>query len=87
MPNLKLDPPRLASANKFQLTARTENGSSIDSNRFFGIEFRASTNPTLPLTQWTKLTNGLVLTNGVVRATNVDGTGFTKRFFIVSEPN
>jgi len=86
-PNLKLDPPQLASVNKFQLTARTANGSPIDSNRFAGIEFRASTNPTLPLTQWTKLTNGLVLTNGAVRATNVDGTGFTKRFFIVSEPD
>jgi outer membrane protein assembly factor BamB len=87
MPNLKLDPPQLASANKFQLTARTANGSSIDSNRFAGIEFRASTNPALPLAQWIKLTNGLVLTNGAVQATNVDGTGFNRRFFIVSEPD
>jgi outer membrane protein assembly factor BamB len=87
MPNLKLDPPQIASANKFQLTARAANGSAINSNRFVGIEFRASTNPALPLAQWTKLTNNLVLTNGAVRATNVDGTGFTSRFFIVSEPD
>lgn len=87
MPNLKLDPPQVASGNKFQLTARTENGSPIDLKRFAGMEFRASTNPALPLTQWTKLTNGVVLSNGAVRATNVDGTGFTKRFFIVSEQN
>jgi outer membrane protein assembly factor BamB len=87
MPNLKLDPPQVASANKFQLIARTENGSPIESNRFTGIEFRSSTNPALPLTQWSKLTNGLVLTNGAVRATNVDGTGFNRRFFIVSEPD
>jgi len=87
IPNLKLDLPQLASANKFQLTARTANGSAIDSNRLAGIEFRASTNPALPLTQWTKLTNALVLTNGAVRATNVDGAGINRRFFIVSEPN
>jgi hypothetical protein len=87
IPNLKLDRPQLASPNKFQLTARTDNGSPIDSNRFAAIEFRTSTNPALPLTQWTKLTNTLVLTNGAVRATNVDGTGFTKRYFIVSEPD
>jgi outer membrane protein assembly factor BamB len=87
MPNLKLERPQLAGANKFQLTARTENGSPIDSNRFAGIEFRTSTNPALPLTQWTMLTNNLVLTNGAVRATNVDGTGFSRRFFIVSEPD
>jgi len=37
--------------------------------------------------QWTKLTNSLLLTNGAVRATNVDGTGFTKRFFIANEPD
>jgi len=87
IPDLKLDPPQLASANKFLLTARTDNGSPIDSNRFAAIEFRTSTNPALPLTQWTKLTNALVLTNGAVRATNVDGTGFNRRFFIVSEPD
>jgi len=74
MPNLKLDPPQLASANKFHLTARTANGSPIDSNRFAGIEFRTSTNPALPLAQWIRLTNGLVLTNGAVRTTKVDGT-------------
>lgn len=87
VPGLKVDPLQVTSANKFQLAARTADGSAIDSNRFAGIEFWSSTNPASPLTQWTKLTNTLVLTNGVVRATNVDGTGFTKRFFIVSEPD
>jgi hypothetical protein len=87
VPNLKLDPPQLASANKFQLIARTVNGSPLDSNRFAGIEFRSATNPALPLTEWTKLTNALVFTNDTVRATNVDGTGFSRRFFIVREPD
>jgi outer membrane protein assembly factor BamB len=87
VPNLRLDPPRLVSANKFQLTLRTANGSPIDSNRFAGIEFRTSTNSALPLTLWTKLTNSLEFTNGAVRATNVDGAGFTRRFFIGSEPD
>jgi outer membrane protein assembly factor BamB len=87
IPSLKLDPPLVASPNKFQLTARTANGAPIDSDRFSTIEFRASANPTLPLALWTKLTNNLVLTNGVARATNVDGTGSSRRFFIVSEPD
>jgi hypothetical protein len=49
------------------------------------MEVRASTNLALSPAQWTKLTNALILTNGLVRVTNVDATP-PLRFFIVSEP-
>src|SRR5215831_10741876 len=44
VPNLKLDPPKPAPANRFQLTIRAADGSPIDSNRMAAMELRASTN-------------------------------------------
>jgi hypothetical protein len=49
------------------------------------MEVRSSTNAVLSAALWTKLTNALVLTNGVVRVTNVDASA-PQRFFIVTEP-
>lgn len=85
LPELKLDSPQLT-ANSVQLIIRTETGKAVDSNRLAGLELRASTNLGLPPALWTKLTNALVLTNGVVQVTNVDA-GAPRRFFIVSEPD
>ncbi len=86
VPNLKLDPPKPVPANKFQLTIRTVDGSAIDSNRVATVEVRASTNAALPLDAWPKLANPLVLTNGSVLVTNLDGIAFPRRFFLVTEP-
>jgi len=85
VPNLKLDPPKSESTNKFQLTIRTIDGTPVNSNRIAAMELRASTNIALSPSLWSKLTNVLTLTNGVVRVTNVDA-GAPRRFFIVSEP-
>ena len=49
------------------------------------MEVLATTELTRSLAQWTKLTNVLTLTNGLVRVTNVDATP-PARFFMVSEP-
>jgi hypothetical protein len=49
------------------------------------MEVRASTNLTLSPEAWPKLTNTLVLTNGMVVVTNVDGIS-PRRYFIVAEP-
>jgi hypothetical protein len=56
----------------------------MDSNRVAGIEVRASTNLALSSSAWPKLTNNLLLTNGVARVLNVDG-GPPRRYFIVRE--
>ena len=74
------------SASGFQFSVRTANGAPIDSNRFAGLQVRASTNPAVPLPQWTVLTHNPVLTGGVVRVGPIATGGQPQRFFIVSEP-
>jgi hypothetical protein len=86
-PGLKFDPPKAAPPNGFQLTIRSADGSPLPSNRVAAMELRAATNPALSFSGWTKLSNALVLTNGAVRVTNVDGSNFPRRFFLISEPN
>jgi hypothetical protein len=84
-PLLTVDPPWPHPGNQLELTVRTANGTPIDSNRLAGMEVLASTNLALSASAWPKLTNNLLLTNGVVRALNVDG-GPPRRYFIVREP-
>ena len=84
-PYLKLDPPWLSPGKLLGLTIRTTNGTPIGSNRLTGMEVKTSADPAMPLALWTKLTNSLSLTNGIVSVTNVDASA-PRRFFIVSEP-
>lgn len=51
------------------------------------MEVLAGTNLMEDFSQWVKLTNGLVLTNGRVRIDNVDSGGRPRRYFIVKEPD
>ena len=85
MPDLKLDLPTFSSANQLSLAIRTITGDPLSASRLASIEVRASTNAAFSPATWTKLTNALVLTNGIARMTNVDA-GPTRRFFIVTEP-
>jgi len=85
-PLLKLDPPSRTPPNKFQLTIRTIDGTPIDSNRLAAMELHASTNLAQSLSSWPKLTNNLLLSNGVANVTNIDGSFSRARFFIISEP-
>jgi len=84
-PPLTLDAPSPSPGHQFQLTVRTVNGTPLDSNRLAAMEVRASTNLSLSASGWPKLTNNLLLTNGVGRVLNVDG-GPPRRYFIVREP-
>jgi outer membrane protein assembly factor BamB len=86
VPGLKLDLPQPIAADKLQLTVRTVNGTPLDSNRLAVLELRASADFTQSVTQWTRLTNSLVLSNGVVRIDNVDSATEPRRYFILSEP-
>ncbi|TAK90873.1 MAG: hypothetical protein EPO07_20010, partial [Verrucomicrobia bacterium] len=85
VPDLKFDLPQPAGAGRFNLTLRTVTGAAVDSNRLAGLELRATNNAAAPAALWPKLTNLLTLSNGIVRATNVDASS-TQKFFIVSEP-
>jgi hypothetical protein len=82
-PDLRLDPPMLTPPNTIQLTIRTAAGTGVNSNRLAGMEVRTSTNAALTAALWTKLTNALVLTNGIVQVTNVYASA-PRRFFIVT---
>jgi hypothetical protein len=84
-PLLTLDPPWPSTGNRFELTVRTANGTPMDSNRLAGMEVRASTNLALSASAWPKLTNNLLLTNGVGRVLNLEG-GPSRQYFIVREP-
>jgi hypothetical protein len=84
-PSLTLDPPGPSSDKHFELTIRTADGTQMDSNRLAGMEVRASTDLTLSASDWPKLTNNLLLTNGVGRVLDVEG-GPSRRYFIVREP-
>jgi len=85
IPDLKLDPPQFTSANTLQLTIRSATGTEVDTNRLTSMELRASTNSALSPALWARLTNALVLTNGLVQVTNVDARQ-DRRFFMLSEP-
>jgi hypothetical protein len=86
LPDLRLDPPQPLDSNRLQLTVRTTNGAPVDAVRLAGLAVQATTNLSLAVTQWTKLTNELRLTNGAVQIENVDASGDPRRYFIVSEP-
>ena len=85
VPALKLDPPQVAAGSTVNLTVRTVTGGAVNSNRLANMEVRAGTNLSLSPEAWPKLTNQLVLTNGMVVVTNVDGAS-PHQYFIVAEP-
>jgi len=86
VPGLKLDPPQFLATDQLRLTIGTVNGAPVDANRLAGLGVRTTTNLAQSLAQWTQLTNGLVLTDGVVRIDGVDSATQPRRFFIVTEP-
>jgi outer membrane protein assembly factor BamB len=86
MPDLKFDPPQLLPPNQLQLTVRAADGAAIASNRIAGMEIRSATNPSAASSLWVKLTNNLVLTNGVIRVDNLERDTEATRFYIVTEP-
>jgi outer membrane protein assembly factor BamB len=84
IPSLKLDLPSILANQALNVSIRTVSGAPVASNRLAGIELWSSTNLAFGLTQWNRITNPLVLGNGVVRATNLNAGGAGK-FFIVNE--
>lgn len=85
VPALKLDLPERVAPDRLQLTLRTVNGSPLASNRLAGLEVRASTNLAHAVSDWPKLTNSLVLSNGVA-VTEFEDLSAPERYFILREP-
>ncbi|MCX6905071.1 MAG: PQQ-binding-like beta-propeller repeat protein [Verrucomicrobia bacterium] len=85
VPPLKMLAPQPGSGNQLQLFVSTTDGRAVDSNRLAGMQVRSATNLATRLTNWTQLTNMLVLTNGQVRLELDKGTQ-PRRYFITTEP-
>ena len=82
---LKLLAPQRMAGGRLQLWIGTANGSALDTNRLAKMEVRAATALTAGSAAWLKLTNSLVLTNGLVRVDNVD-SGPTRYFLAAEQP-
>jgi hypothetical protein len=57
----------------------------VSADRFASVDLLASDDFAQPLANWTRLTNPMVLTNGVIRIDGVDSDVRQQRFFIVGE--
>jgi hypothetical protein len=84
LPNLRFDVPQFAGGG-LQLTLRSVDGSLIGPGRLANIEVLTATNPGLPFASWTKLTNALALTNGVIQVSDVPTGVSGQAFFLGSE--
>lgn len=82
-PALKLLAPQFMPGNRLQLWVGTTTGAAITSSRLTKMEMHFSTNVTAGLAGWAKLTNSLVLTNGLVRVDNVPIV--SRSFYTVKE--
>jgi hypothetical protein len=86
MPDLRLDPPRLLTGNRLDLTVRATNGAPLDPARVARLAVQTTTNLSLAVTQWTRLTNTGRLENGAAHFENLEAGGDPRRDFIVTEP-
>jgi len=86
LPDLRLDPPQALDANCLQLTVRTTNNAPLNAARVASLAVQTATNLSLALTQWTRLTNELRLTNGAAQTEHVEAGREGWRYFIVTEP-
>jgi hypothetical protein len=84
-PPLKLVSTMVGGTGLFQLFIGNQDGSPLDTNRAANIDVFASTDLTLGLTGWLKLTNPLVLTNGQLFLNDLQSATTPQRFFRVKE--
>ena len=85
VPPLRMLTPRFGAGNRLQLILGTATGSAIESNRLARIEVRYATDLLGSPSSWTRLTNNLVWTNGLVRVDDVDCDAAPCRYFIAVE--
>jgi outer membrane protein assembly factor BamB len=65
----------------FRLTVTTEDGSPLDADRAASIEVQTAPDLSANTNPWTRLTNGIVLTNGQLHFLDPDGLDQPRRFF------
>ena len=65
----------------FEFTAGNSDGSFITANQESQIEIFAATNLALDFTNWTPLTNAILLTNGVLQINDTNSVFYPQRFY------
>jgi hypothetical protein len=76
-PPLKMLMPQILPGNGLRLWIGTATGSLINSNRFVRMQVLYTTNLNASLSTWPPLTDGLILTNGLVRVDTVSAARST----------
>ncbi|PYJ82295.1 MAG: alcohol dehydrogenase [Verrucomicrobia bacterium] len=84
-PPLKLNPTLVNGKGTFRIFIGNEDGSPLDTNRVANIDILASTDLTLGLSGWIKLTNPILVTNGRLQLDDPQSSNTTRRFFRVEE--
>jgi uncharacterized repeat protein (TIGR01451 family) len=87
--NLAVSPLRffapVQAGNSLQVALGTSDGSPISSDRASRIRFYSTTNVSLPFSNWTLVTNPVILNSGTVQIMNLDHTNSPSRFFRATE--
>jgi outer membrane protein assembly factor BamB len=79
---LKLQPPSRQTDGSFQLLVTDAAGNDLPLDRLAQVEVLAASDPGRPLTNWVKLTNTTVLTNGMLQVNDPEGAHLRQRFFM-----
>jgi hypothetical protein len=85
-PPLRLTTPQPSPTAGLQITIANADSSSIDAGRLPQIEVYTCSILAAGLTNWSKLTTALVLTNGVVRFDEPFGAATQRYFMVVEKP-
>lgn len=78
---LRLQPPQLQPAGHVRLLIGTADGSGLESQRVAKIEILATTNVAWHATNWLKLTNPLLWTNGLLQLDDSNSVPHPSRFY------
>jgi uncharacterized repeat protein (TIGR03803 family) len=65
----------------FQFTITNKDGTAMTASEQSRIQIYAATNPVVALTNWTRLTNAIVLTNGVLQIKDPGSLLYPQRFY------
>jgi hypothetical protein len=79
---LKLQPPSRQTDGSFQLLVTDAAGNGLPLDRLGQVEVLATPDAGLSLTNWAKLTNTTVLTNGALQVNDPEGAQLRQRFFM-----
>jgi hypothetical protein len=85
VPPVALGSGVLSGGGSFQFAVSNADGTAITSGEQSRIALYAATNLTLPLSNWTALTNSISLSNGILQVTDTNAVMYPWRFYRATE--